>query len=710
MAVKTYLEAALQEVVYESLGDWCLPNNQIKEFSFNKQMFNYQIDALKNSIKSLNLYFGNNKTNKTALYDLCRKEGMKEHSFDIIENTDAETKSKFDRLSIKYNTTTYNGSCIISEKELFNRICFWMATASGKTLVMVKMIEVIDYLQSKGLIPKKDIMVLLPSDKLQHQFELEVENYNINKDRPIRLVSLKRYEEEKNNFVYDLENKIQVFVYRSDLLSAEETAKRIDTYTYDNNGNWYVFMDEAHKGDKEDSLRQDYITILSRNGFLFNFSATFTDSIDFATTCFNFNLERFIEAKYGKNIYLSNSRYNFKKGHNDLNNEEKQLQVLKSLITFTLIKKAKKPGFYHNPLMVTLVNEVNTKDSDTDMFFEELGKIANNKINYELIGKAKEELYDEFVKNKRFQFGKEELFLDDNKIKNSLDTITINEILKYVYNADTFAQIEVIEGEKGKEFALKLKSSDTPFALFRIGDASQYIKEKLKGNYLIVDSYEEKKYFDSLNYNSGANFNILIGSRMFYEGWDSNRPNVMNFINICKGDAKKFVLQSLGRGVRIQPEPNNPKNRQRLPIVNSNKQQLLETLFVFATNKKAVTTILETMNTEKTNEVTLQLKANDKKFDLFIPIYADKYEKLKSKSFSQFNISQNDFNRFCNYINSFSDSLFLLKNDISVENLQKIREAVKNPNLIFKFNQHYSCSNMDILVSKIINFLSIKNK
>ena len=27
-------------------------------------------------------------------------------------------------------------------------------------------------------------------------------------------------------------------------------------------------------------------------------------------------------------------------------------------------------------------------------------------------------------------------------------------------------------------------------------------------------------------------FNILFGSRSFYEGWDSNRPNVMNFINI----------------------------------------------------------------------------------------------------------------------------------------------------------------------------------
>ena len=46
---------------------------------------------------------------------------------------------------------------------------------------------------------------------------------------------------------------------------------------------------------------------------------------------------------------------------------------------------------------------------------------------------------------------------------------------------------------------------------------------------------------------------MLLGSRSFYEGWDSNRPNVINMINIGKQDAKKFVLQGIGRGIRIEP-------------------------------------------------------------------------------------------------------------------------------------------------------------
>ncbi len=706
MSVKTYLEEALEGIVYESLGDWCVPN--IHTYSTDKSMFPYQVEALKNAIKVLYAYFKDNASNKFALYDLCMGEGMPKHSFDVVENADGESNSKFERLSKKYAVSSHGGNRIISEKVFFNRMCFWMATASGKTLVLTKMIEILDYFQRKNLIPRKDIMILLPSEKIQAQFEKEIETYNIAKDRPINLISLKKYEDEKNSFIYELENKIQVFVYRSDLLSSEETAKRIDTFTYDNNGNWYIFMDEAHKGDKEDSLRQDYISILSRNGFLFNFSATFTDAIDFATTCFNFNLEKFIEAKYGKNIYLSNSSYDFKRGHNDLDAREKQLQVFKSLLTFTLVKKAKKVGYYHNPLMVTLVNEVNTRDSDTDMFFAEIGKIANNQIDTELFETAKKELYDDFIKNKEFQFGNESLQLSDGVIKQTLDSITVQQdILQCVYNAPSFGRIEVLEGERGKEFALKLASSDVPFALFRIGDATQYIREKLSDNYRIIKSYEEKHYFDSLNYDDGKYFNILIGSRMFYEGWDSNRPNVMNFINIGKGDAKKFVLQSLGRGVRIEPTPNN---RQRLKLTDSNKEQLLETLFIFATNKNAVTTILETMNTQKSEEKTIVLKANSKLFDLLIPYYTDKSEQLKVDEISKFNISDAAYKRFCKYLSSFSDNLLYLKTGVTKEILPILRQSLNDKRLLFKTNSNFDYLDMEFLLTKIINHLSIKDK
>jgi type III restriction enzyme len=89
------------------------------------------------------------------------------------------------------------------------------------------------------------------------------------------------------------------------LFSDEEKEKILDFRNYFNDGKWYIILDEAHKGDKEESKRQHIFSILSKNGFLFNFSATFDDIRDLVTTCFEYNLSTFIENGYGKKIYIS---------------------------------------------------------------------------------------------------------------------------------------------------------------------------------------------------------------------------------------------------------------------------------------------------------------------------------------------------------------------------------------------------------------------
>ncbi|MCX7759547.1 MAG: restriction endonuclease subunit R, partial [bacterium] len=138
-----------------------------------------------------------------------------------------------------------------------------------------------------------------------------------------------------------------------------------------------------------------YYSILSRNGFLFNFSATFTDPIDFATCVFNFNLEKFIEQGYGKHIYISRSDIANLNENRDFTDEQKQIIILKILLLHSFIKKAKLQvkDFYHYPLILTLVNSVNTEDSDLYLFFKEIEKIAiGNDLNEELLIKAKTEL------------------------------------------------------------------------------------------------------------------------------------------------------------------------------------------------------------------------------------------------------------------------------------------------------------------------------
>ncbi len=56
-------------------------------------------------------------------------------------------------------------------------------------------------------------------------------------------------------------------------------------------------------------------------------------------------------------------------------------------------------------------------------------------------------------------------------------------------------------------------------------------------------------YFRRLN-DKDSSINILLGSRVFSEGWDSDRPNIVSFLNIGSSNAKKYVMQTIGRGVR----------------------------------------------------------------------------------------------------------------------------------------------------------------
>ena len=123
-----------------------------------------------------------------------------------------------------------------------------------------------------------------------------------------------------------------------------------------------------------------------------------------------------------------------------------------------------------------------------------------------------------------------------------------------------------MEGEKNKEIVIKLQTSSKAFALIKIGNADSFQSNLLGPGYLRSMSYYNINYFQSLN--SNDDINILLGSRSFYEGWDSNRPNVINFINIGGADAQKYVLQSLGRGVRIEPISGY---RKRLPLADTRK-------------------------------------------------------------------------------------------------------------------------------------------
>lgn len=698
--MKNILEKIIEEKSYDDLGNWCLPN--LSNFSDTKTLFEYQNGAIRNITKVLHEYFGE-ENGKQHLFDLYKTHGLDNRSYAVekyaskTDKQNSKINSRFSLFQNHFQIVGNEGDEYISGANFMNRACFWMATGSGKSLVLIKTIELLDYLQSQGLIPKKEIMLLLPREDLIKQFTKEIAEFNKGRERQIELVNLKRYEDDKQGFAFD--NSIKVYYYRSDLLRDERKENILDYRSYENNGNWYVFLDEAHRGGKEDSLMQDYVSILSKNGFSFNFSATFTDNIDYLTTCYNFNLEKFILAGYGKNLYLSQSYFNFTKDKDDFSEREKQKQVLKSLITFALVKKQKKENSYHHPLLITLVNSINTDDADLLLFFKKLEEIAGGHIEEQLFTETKNELVQDLRNHTSFVFGDEQLNFNITILEN----IQFKDIFEQVFNATNYGKIEILEGEKGKEIVLKLQTSEKPFALIKIGDTGKFKREQLGVNYTVITSFDSKKYFEKIN--QSEDINLLLGSRSFYEGWDSNRPNVINMINIGKQDAKKFVLQGIGRGIRIEPHKGE---RKRLSQNHIDKNVLLETLFVFATDKNAVKAIIETVENEKnTEEQEISLFENTSKpFDLLIPIYKD--EETRGK-IAKFNIAEKSLKIFKDFIASFDTNTLLIKTGIAKTDLEFLLDGIKNDSL-FQIKNENMFSDMDLLLQRLVSHISVKNK
>ncbi len=288
--------------------------------------------------------------------------------------------------------------------------------------------------------------------------------------------------------------------------------------------------------------------------------------------------------------------------------------------------------------------------------------------------------------------------------------------------------IETIDDKK--ELAFKLKTSDMPFALIKIGDISGWLKEELVG-YEIQERFEDESYFENLN-KEESEINILMGSRGFYEGWDSNRPNVINFINIGMGeDAKKFILQSVGRGVRIEPIKDNRK--RLLQIYNSKEidEDLfnkisdkaspealpIETLFIFGTNKKALKTVIGRLEEErkKKGETQLSLFVNYevKKHKLLMPIYKPAtYPVLKTEKPIKFEVSNKDFrilNKFIAFIPD--DRVLLMKyseniEGMPVEKIKAIRKSITKKEDFYKPGEK-SYKNLDVLIGRIFDYLSV---
>ncbi len=678
-----------------------------KSFDNNKELLDYQQQALINAFRMLTAYFKDFKENKKDFYAFYQKH----YSF---ANCDF-TKKKLNDL-LKNSFKVENG-CVKFEN-FINRLAFYMATGSGKTIVIIKLVELLSVAMGMGLIPKKNIMFFSANEHLIKQFEKEIEKYNWGKDYSKQIVFKNLKSVENEDFYHASNNcfkgmkKIALFYYRADLMSDEESKENLLNYKdrWDNGEN-YVILDEAHKGSKAESKRQAIFSLLSLKGFLFNFSATFTEESDLITSVYNLSVGEWVKLGYGKeSILLKKNNLNAFRELKDLNDREKEIALLKGLLLLGMQKRYKTEGYFHDPLMLVFTHSVNVENSDAEMFFKTLVRVIENDDESDF-EKAKDELLEE-LEDPEFLFSDDKNKDDKVKIfKEGLSGIDFKGLKEEIFYANS-GRIEVIINPNNKqEIAFKLNTSDKVFCLIKIGDITEWIHEKLKSVKVVSKnlSYKEESYFSQIDKSS---INILVGSRSFDTGWDSTRPSVILFLNIGLDEAKKLVQQSFGRGVRIESVKNQRQRLAYLDIDEAIKEYLkpnaamLETLFIIPTNHASLETILKIQKendnrSERGSWHEIKLEKTPMKHALFVPCYRkEQTNALKISPSASFKMSEKNFKDLKEYFHLMSEKHFILKHEIyNPKDYELLKDMIQTAHFKKVSTWHYK--DLDYMISEI---------
>jgi len=437
-----------------------------------------------------------------------------------------------------------------------NKIAFWSATGSGKTLLMhVNILQYRHYLQLHGRQQEMNKVILVtPNEGLSQQHLKEFATSGMEAE----LFDKRRGSLFGGNMVEVLEiTKL-----------AEESGEKTTAVEHFGTDN-LVLVDEGHRGVAGDQWKQRRDE-LSRTGFAFEYSATFGQAVSAANGAVRTTLLQ----EYSKSILMD---YSYRYFHGDgygkdyhilnLPTNEREEQMRKYLTGALLVYYQQSRIFNENPNWVASfslekplwvfvggsVNAVRTVGGRETSDVLDIVSFFKHFIQHPL--QAQQHINELLYGNDGLVDGK------SNRVFATFFTYLVNtgltteqiygEILAKVFNAEVSGADIYIDRLKGQDGELGLRvGSGRYFGVVNVGDEAKLFKlcqeNKVAG--------DEKDFNSSLFHgikDKDSPINLLIGSKKFTEGWSSWRVSVMGLMNIGRSEGSQ-IIQLFGRGVRLK--------------------------------------------------------------------------------------------------------------------------------------------------------------
>ena len=493
------------------------------------------------------------------------------------------------------------------KEEDLKKIAFWMATGSGKTLIMhINYRQILKYSKNGW----DNIILITPNEGLsrQHYEELKLSG-----------IPCKLYEGNLDGLKTKSGEVLVIDIHK---LTKEKKGEGVTVDVSFFDGKNLVFIDEGHKGQSSEEKKWKKLReTVGRDGFIFEYSATFGQVIgknrdlleEYAKAIiFDYSYKYFYTDGYGKDFYVYNVKTEGKK--REYSDRQQELLLTAGLFSFyeqlfVFEEKGKELKEFNieKPLWIFVGSKVTGKGLNSDVLkvVRFLGRITKDeeflKTAAEQILEGKSGLIDS-TGNDIFE-GKFEV-LKRLKEKKGIDFI-VEDIYKRVFHGR--GNIELYEIKNGEgEIGLKVSTAQNYFGVINVGDVRTLKKLILQSGIEVKEDHFTHSLFFEIN-RKETSLNVLIGSKKFTEGWNSWRVSNMCLINMGKGEGAQ-IIQLFGRGVRLKGKEFSLK-REENPDYGV---KILQTLFIFGLNADYINAFLKTIEKEDVEwrEVSIPIKFN----------------------------------------------------------------------------------------------------
>lgn len=438
-----------------------------------------------------------------------------------------------------------------------NKLAFWNATGSGKTLLLhVNIKQYLHYAQKHSRGHESKILLITPNEPLSRQHLLDFRQSSI----PANIFT-------KNQSGMFTGKEVEIIEVSK--LSEESKDKTVAVDSFETHN--LVLVDEGHGGMSGDQWKR-FRDQLSKTGFAFEYSATFGQAISAAakgkkeeltqeyakSILFDYSYKYFYEDGYGKDYRI----LNLKEDNVDFKNKYLTANLLSFYQQLLIFKN--KPELatqfrLFKPLWVFVGSSVNAvrkeggvDTSDVLDIVHFLSDFLKNKdeyiLNIELILKNKAGLLDSkgySIFEGSFAY-LEELELSPEKIFEG-----INREVFHNHNIGANLYLDNLKGASG-ELGLRVGDTDKYFGVINVGDEKKLHDLAMNNGILGTEKDFSESLFNQINLaKPKQEITLLIGSKKFTEGWSSWRVSSMGLMNIGKSEGSQ-IIQLFGRGVRLQ--------------------------------------------------------------------------------------------------------------------------------------------------------------